>query len=446
MASATVVLIILDSGFVALAFPEIEREFSTTPRSTLSWVSSGYFIALASLMLLAGGLAERFGQKRIFIGGIGIYAVGAIAMATAPAAWVVIGARLLQGAGAAALTPVSLAIALPEFPTSRRSTAIAGWAVVGGLSGVVAPTLGAIVVDLGGWRAPFVLLVGLLGLVAVAAVRTLRPDRPASNPQPIDALSVPLTFAAIGGLAIALSKGRDWGLADSRTLASLIIGLVCLPLLLRRSQQKNTGLIDLSLFRIGSYTKGSLASVTTQLGFFAFFFTSPLFFTEVWGYSVLAAGLALALQQGTSALFGLPLGRITERFGAGAVVGAGGIVASLSFVWLVLMVDESPNFWVAIAPAFIIGGLGTMANGAMSTSLAFREIGDANLGMASSGYYVTRRIASGLGVVLGAAILGDATGGDSLGRFKLVWAVAAAAYFLSGLSGFADHKASSPPS
>lgn len=131
VASSTVILIILDSGFVSLAFPEIEKEFASTDRSTLSWISSGYFISLAALMLITGRLAERVGTRRVFIAGLATYAIGALTMAVSATPLLVIAARLVQGAGAAALTPVSLAIALKEFPISRRSTAIGGWAMIG---------------------------------------------------------------------------------------------------------------------------------------------------------------------------------------------------------------------------------------------------------------------------------------------------------------------------
>lgn len=437
VASSTVVLIILDSGFVSLAFPEIEEEFANTERSTLSWISSGYFIALAALMLVTGRLAERIGRRRVFVGGLAIYALGAVAMALASTPLLVIAARLVQGSGAAALAPVSLAIALKEFPISRRSTAIGGWAVIGGTSGVVAPTIGAVLVDGLGWRAPFVLLAALLVIVAFVAMRALEVDPPTDTPSAIDLASIPLAIAAVGGAALVLTKARDWGL-DQRLAVTLGVSVVAGALLLHRSRSAAGSLIDLTLFKIRSYSVGSLASVFTQIGFFAFFFTAPLFFTEVWGYSVLAAGFALAFHQGVAAVVGMPLGRLADRVGVYRIVGFGGFVAALSFVLMILLVDAAPNLGLAIVPAFVLGGIGTMANGAFTTSIALRKIDDDALTRASSGYYVTRRLASGLGVVIGTAILGDASGPESLGDFKLVWAFAGACYAMSGLVAFAD--------
>jgi len=438
VASATVVLIILDSGFVSLAFPEIEDEFLTTQRSTLSWISSGYFIALASLMLVTGRLAERVGRRRVFVGGLATYAIGALVMSIAATPALIIGARLVQGAGAAALTPVSLAIALKEFPISRRSTAIGGWAVIGGTSGVLAPTIGAVVVDWFGWRAPFVLLAILLVVVAVVALQIIDADPVTNESSPVDFASVPLAIAAVGGAALVLTKVRTWGALDLRILVGMVVSLVCGALLLHRSRSAPGSLIDLTLFSIKSYSVGSVASVFTQVGFFAFFFTAPLFFTEVWGYSVLAAGFALAFHQGVAAVVGLPLGRFADRVGVRLIVGFGGLTAAVSFALMVAFVDTTPNLWLAIIPAFVLGGIGTMANGAFTTSIALREINDEALARASSGYYVTRRLASGLGVVIGTAILGDASGADSLDEFKLVWAFVGVCYAISGLSAFAD--------
>jgi len=438
VAASTVVLIILDSGFVALAFPEIEEEFANTERSTLSWISSGYFISLASLMLVTGRLAERVGRRRVFIGGLATYAIGALVMAMAATPLLVIAARLVQGAGAAALTPVSLAIALKEFPMSRRSTAIGGWAVIGGTSGVIAPTVGAVLVDGFGWRAPFILLATLLVVVSLVAMRILDADPVTDTPSAIDLPSVPLAIAAVGGAALVLTKARSWGPLDLRIVATLGVAAIAGALLLHRSRSAAGSLIDLTLFKIRSYSVGSLASVFTQMGFFAFFFTAPLFFAEVWGYSVLAAGFALAFHQGVAALVGLPLGRLADRVGVRRIVGFGGLAAALSFVSMIAFVDTTPNLGLVIVPAFVLGGVGTMANGAFTTSIALREIDDDALTRASSGYYVTRRLASGLGVVIGAAILGDASAPESLGDFKVVWAFAGVCYAASGLVAFAD--------
>lgn len=438
VASATVVIIIFDSGFVSLAFPELEEEFADTERSSLSWISSGYFISMASLMLVAGRLAERVGRRRVFIGGLATYAVGALTMAVAPTPLLIIAARLVQGAGAAALTPVSLAIALKEFPMSRRSTAIGGWAVIGGTSGVLAPTVGAVVVEGFGWRAPFVLLALLLGAVAVVAMRVLDADEVTGEPAPIDIPSVPLAIASVGSAALVLTKVRTWGVADPRVLLGVVVAVMAGSVLVRRSRSAAGSLIDLELFAVRSYSVGSIASIFTQIGFFAFFFTAPLFFTEVWGYSVFSAGLALAFHQGISALVGLPLGKLADRVGVRLIVGFGGLLVALSFTLMVVLVDQSPNLAIAILPAFAIGGIGTMANGAFTTSIALREIGDDALTRASSGYYVTRRLASGIGVVIGTAILGDASGPGSLGDFKAVWVFVGLCYAISGTVAFFD--------
>lgn len=438
-------LIIFDSAFIALAFPLIEDEFASSSRTTLSWVSSCYFISLATLMLVAGRVADRVGRRVVFLAGLTMYAFGALLMGFAGSVPVLLGARTLQGAGAAALTPVSLAIVLPEFPASRRSTAIGGWAVLGGSAGVLAPTLGALIVNWGGWRAPFVVLVGLLAGVGIAALYILDADPPAALTAPIDLMSVPLAVLAIGGFALALTEAGDWGLSDARMITTLGISSAALPALLWRSARKEGGLIDLRLFNVRSYAFGSAASVFTQIGFFAFFFATPLFFTEAWGYSVVAAGLALALNQGVSAVVGLPLGHLADKIGVATIVAVGGALSTVSFVWLAISVGEEPNFGLAIVPAFVIGGIGGMANGAFTTSLALRDIDDDALTRASSGYYVTRRLASGMGVVLASVILGDASGVDSLERFRILWFFVAVCYALSGACALAPNRPANVP-
>jgi len=434
VASAAVVLTMFDATFVTLAFPEIETAFDDTSRAVLAWVSTGFFVATAGLMLVAGRLADRLGARRVFVAGLIIYGVGAVAVACAPWAWWLLSARAVQGAGAASLAPVSLAMALPEFPTSRRSSAIPAWAVVGALSAVAAPTSGAVVVDVLGWRGPFVVLAAGAGVMVVLAVRVLRPDGRAKRVR-IDWVGVPLTIAAAGGSALLVGQGPRWGWGAAPTLATLLVLAAVVPSLVWWSLRLGErALFDVGLFRHRAYAAGCAASVLTQVGFFCFLFPSPLFFTSVWGYSVLAAGFTLALQQVSAAVVGMPVGRLADRVGPGRVVFVGGLIAAASLWTFALRVGPEPAFATVVLPLFLIMGIGMMMNGSISTSAALHGLPDEALPRAGAAYYVTRRLGSGLGVAAAVAILGDRTGPDALDRYRVVWVVAGAAYLASGLS------------
>ena len=388
-------------------------------------------VSLAALMLPAGGLAERFGLKRVFQGGLAVYAAGAALLALATSPEVLIGARIVQGAGAAALAPVSLAIALPEFPSTRRSTAIGAWAVVGSASAVVAPTLGALIVDSWGWRAPFVFTIAIVAATSLIATRVLRTDGVATRSGSVDWLAVPLTIVAIGSVAVALGQGSRWGWTSSMSLGLWAVAAVSVPALVHVSRTRAGALLDVALFGRRTFVVGSLASVFTQLGFFSFFFPIPLFFTSVWAYSVLTAGAMLVVQQSVSGVVGLPVGRLADRIGPGPVVVIGGCLAAAALWLFAVRVDGYPAFVQLALPVAVVSGLGMMMNGSISTAAALAGLPDDALARASAGFYVTRRLASGLGVVAAVSILGDRGDSAPLDRFRLVFVFSGLCYAAS---------------
>jgi EmrB/QacA subfamily drug resistance transporter len=426
--SATVVLIILDAGFVALAFPEIEATFDETSRSTLGWVSSGYFIALSSFMLVAGWLGDRLGRRRVFFVGLLVFAIGALLTALATSAWMLIAARVVQGTGAAALTPVSLAMVLPAFPPERRATAIGAWGVAGAVSGIVAPTSGAFLIEWIGWRAPFILFVPL-ALIAWLVGRRVLPDESGSDPDgAVDFVGIGAATFAVAAVAVVVVKGDQWGWLDPTTLTFLVVAAVSAPLLVHRARTRVGTPLDVDLFSIRSYASASVVSFLSQAAFFSFFFSAPLFLIDVWEWSTLQAGFAMALNQISAAVVGISAGRWADRNGHSGVIVAGGALGAVGHGWLAWAAGPEVDAWLVMVPSFVIGGVGSMLIGTTTSAAAFRDVDDDRLGRASGSYYVTRRLGSAAGAVAAVAILGDAAGVSAVDRFRLIWGFSAVCF------------------
>ena len=432
--SATVVLVILDAGFMALAFPEIEDEFADTSRATLGWALSGYFIALATLMLPAGWLADRTGRRRVFFAGLGVFALGAACTALSTTPVLLIGSRVVQGAGAAALTPVSLAMVLPVFPAARRATAVGAWAVAGASAGVVAPTLGALLVETAGWRAPFLTFAPITLVAWLVGRRVLEPDTARSPDRAVDLVGVVLTTVAVASGALAVSQGDEWGWTSPATLAAIGVVVVTGPLLFRRARHDPDAVLDVEVFSVRSFSTSTVVSVLSQAGFFAFFFSLPLLLIDVWGWSTLEAGLALAFNQAVSAVVGLPAGRRADRRGPVGVIVVGGVIAAVGYGWLALGVDEEPALSTLLVPTLILAGAGSMMVGGTISAAAFRDVDDDRLGRASAAHYVTRRLGSAVGAIVAVAVLGDRLGVDALPSFRTIWLFTAACYVGSALA------------
>ena len=429
--SATVVLIILDAGFVALAFPDIEARFDETSRTTLGWVFSGYFIALATLMLLAGWLGDRVGRRRVFFAGLALFALGAVLTGASTSPAMLIASRVVQGAGAAALTPVSLAMVLPAFPSQRRATAVGAWGVAGALAGVISPTLGAVLIEAAGWRAPFFFFAPL-ALVTWLVGRRVLPDEPGGNPEgSIDLWGITLTIVSVAAVAVVVTQGGSWGWQRATTLGFVALFMASGTALLRRSRAHPSTLLDLNLFRVRSYASASLVSVLSQAAFFSFFFSIPLFLIDVWGWSTLEAGLAVALNQSAAATVGISAGRRADRTGHVGVVTGGGIMAAAGYGWLAFGAGPDAEVLAFLVPALVIGGFGSMMIGSTISAAAFRDVNDALLGRAAGSYYVTRRLGSAAGAVAAIAILSDRVGVDAVSRFQWIWVFSATCYLAS---------------
>lgn len=431
--SATVVLIILDAGFVALAFPEIEARFADTSRATLGWVFSGYFIALAAFMLLAGWLGDRLGRRRVFFAGLGLFALGAVMTAASVSPGMLISSRIVQGVGAAALTPVSLAMVLPAFPHDRRALAVGAWGVAGAAAGIVSPTLGAGLIELAGWRAPF-LFFAPLAVVTWLVGRRVLPDLPGDDPDgSIDLAGIALTTTAVASAAVVVTQGDDWGWGSPATLIFAALAVASGPAVIGRARTHPGALLDLALYRVRSYASANVVSFLSQAGFFSFFFSIPLFLVDVWGWTTWEAGLAVALNQVAAAVVGLPAGRRADAHGHVGVVSAGGLLSALGYGWLALGAGEAVELWVILVPALVVGGFGSMMIGSTISAAAFRDVDDGLLGRAAGSYYVTRRLGSAAGAIAAVALLGERVGADAVDRFRWIWAFSAACYLVSGV-------------
>ena len=216
--SVSIFLVAMDVTIVSVALPGISRSFRHASQAELSWVFTAYNITFAALLLLAGKFGDRLGRKRAFLGGLVIFMTASVLAGLAPSAAVLIGARVLQAAGSALIYPASLALLLPEFPSSRRSMAIGLWGGIAGLGGAIAPTLGALLVDWAGWRSVFFINVPFVAAALIAGTRVLRESKAENARDRFDPVAVPVAALAVGLLVLGVVQGEPWGWGDPRTL------------------------------------------------------------------------------------------------------------------------------------------------------------------------------------------------------------------------------------
>src|SRR5580765_917371 len=218
----------LDAMVLYVAFGAIRRDFPDVSAAALSWILSGYTIVLAAGMIGAGRWADRLGRRRVFLAGMGVFTVASALCAAAPGVGVLVAARVLQGVGAAALTPASLALILEAFPKSRVPQAIALWGAAGALAAALGPTVGGLFGGVWGWLGGFVGNVPIGIAIAIRGPWLLDESRePEGAPLPDSVGTVAVTIALVL-VALGTVQSSEWGWSSARTIGALLAGLMLL--------------------------------------------------------------------------------------------------------------------------------------------------------------------------------------------------------------------------
>jgi EmrB/QacA subfamily drug resistance transporter len=402
-----VFLAVLDLFIVNIAFPDIRRSFSSASLSSLSWILSAYAIVFAAVLVPAGKLGDIVGRKRIFLAGLLIFLTGSALSAAAPSVDFLIGARVLQAVGGAAMTPTSLGLILPLFPAEKRATVIGLWAAIAGVGAAAGPPIGGLLVE-ASWR--WIFLVNLpLGVFAVVRTAQLIPEiRDPERGRFPDVLGSLMLVVAIGSLTLGLVKGPDWSW-DARSLGAFAAAVVLLALFTLRSARHPAPVVELSLLRPPAFALASLSALLFFAAFAVLLIGNVLFLTSVWHYSVTRAGFAFFPGPFTAALTAAFSGRLGGRFGSARFGAPGGIIFALASVWFLTRLGDQPHYLARYLPGTIVGGLGVGLILPAITALAASTLPPARLATGIGVQTTFRQIGAALGLACFVAIVGSST-------------------------------------
>ena len=286
-------LTVIDVSIVNVAFPSIRRELGAS-EAGLSWVLSGYSVALGAVLLIAGRLAARKGRRRFFMIGVAVFVAGSLASGLAPAvSWLIV-ARVIQGIGASILSPASLSMILPLFPPSRRSMVIGVWGASAALGAALGPSAGAILLDLLSWRWVFLVNVPIGALILTLAPRYIAESLDPDAERDFDLVGVPAGTLGVALLLVAVVQGADWGYGSMTTAAVAFAGVGLLILLVVRSATHPSPLLDLGLFRLRSFWSASAGQLFFTTAFIAIILIKTLLLQEWSECSPRVVGASLA--------------------------------------------------------------------------------------------------------------------------------------------------------
>jgi EmrB/QacA subfamily drug resistance transporter len=407
--SASSFLVYLDATIVNVAFPVIRASVGGATLAGLSWILSAYGIVFAALLVPGGRLSDLVGGRRLFLAGLAAFTAGSLLCALAPSVSLLVAARVLQAAGGAMLVPASQLLVMAAHPAEQRMKVIGVMAGVAALASALGPVLGGLAVDLAGWRLVF--LVNLpVGLAALAIGRRLQapPKRPTAG-RP-DLAGSGLAIAAVGALALGAVQGPVWGWSDPWVIGAFAASALLTPLLLWRCAHHAAPVLELSLFRARSFSTGNLGALLLGTSFFGLVLANALYLTQVWDYSVLRAGLAIAPGPLASAVAAILAARFTDRIDPRRFILPGAVIAAAAGVWLATQVGPEREFLAAWLPGMLLMGVGVGLGFATIVAVCVRDFGPAQLGIGSGMSATTRQIGAVLGVAILIAILGPAPG------------------------------------
>jgi EmrB/QacA subfamily drug resistance transporter len=420
VSAAAVYVVFLDATIVNIAFPAISADFSGVTRSGLSWVLNAYAVVFGALLVTAGRLADDQGRKRVFLAGLAVFALGSALCGLAPSAATLIAARVVQGVGGALLVPASLALLLPEFPLSKRATAVGMWAACGAIASATGPSIGALLIEGPGWR--WVFFVNLpFCLAAVWFGRRVLVESKGGARGRVDVLGVLLVTAVFGLLSLGLVQGGQWGWSSYRTVGVLVNAAVLAPVLVLRSLHHEHPAMPVRLFRVRMFSVATSATLLYGAAFFGQILVSVLFLTGVWEYSILRTALAILPGPLVAAISAPIAGKLADRHGYRAVVVPGAAFFAVGALLMALAMPGHPAYLTHFLPLQLL--LGVSIGTTMSTlgAAASQALPPSQFGAGSAVSSAARQLGAVLGVALVIAVLGTPAPAEALQAFHHAW-------------------------
>jgi len=439
---AGIAMVNLDLFVANVALPSIGRAFHGADLASLSWVLNAYAIIFAALLVPAGRVADRMGRRTAFLAGVVVFALSSAWCAASTGVWELVAARVVQAAGGALLMPASLGLLLSVAPPARRSAAIRGWTAIGGVAAALGPVIGGLLVE-ASWHWVFLINVPVAVVTLAAGIRVL-PRAAASTDEPRpDVLGAALLTAGVGVLALALVKADAWGWGSARVIGLLVASVVLAIAFWWRSARHPAPVIEPHLFRLPAFGTATAAGLVFGTAFGAMLLLVTLWCQDVWGWSALRAGLAVAPGPAMVPFLSVGAGPLARRVGAGPVAAAGCAIYAGGCVFWRLSLSLTPDYPAHMLPGMLMTGVGVGLTLPTLVSAAVSAVPPARFATGSGIVTMARQVGIVLGVAVLVTVLGSPAREGALvafGRSYVLTASLAATAGVASLLLIASHR------
>jgi EmrB/QacA subfamily drug resistance transporter len=401
-------VVVLDAAIVNVALPSIQRDLHFSQQD-LQWVVNAYVLTFGGFLLLGGRAADLLGRRRVFIAGLVLFSLASLAGGFATSEGVLIGARAVQGLGAAILSPAALSIVVTMFREgAERNKALGAWGAVAGSGGAAGVLLGGVLTDTLGWQ--WVLFVNVpIGIIAaLLAPVLLAESRREGAERNYDVAGAITSTAGLVVLVYAVVKAVDNGWGSASTLGLLGVSAVLLLAFAVIETRARQPLVPFRVFRIGSVAGANITGILMGAALFSMFFFISLYMQQILGFSALEAGLAYLPLAGSIIVAAGVASQLVNRLGAQRVLVGGLLLVAAGLVWFSQVSVGGSYVEDVLFPSLLAGwGLGFAFVPVTIASQA--GIGQSDAGLASGLINTAQQVGGALGLAVLATVANSAT-------------------------------------
>jgi EmrB/QacA subfamily drug resistance transporter len=388
-------------------------------------------LTFAALLLTGGKLADLLGRRLVFVGGLAVFTASSLACALAPNAEFLIGARVVQGVGAALLNPASLSIITATFPPRERGAAIGIWAGVSATALAIGPFVGGLLTEHVGWSSIFFVNVPIGAIAIVASLLLIDESKDTSEGQRLDPAGLLTSGIGLFALVYGMIEANNYGWSSPRIVGAFALAAVSLVTFVVLEHRQRRPMLDLGLFRSGTFVGASLVVLLSTLALFGVLFYVSLYMQNVLGYAPVKAGAAFLPMTLLIIVIAPLAGRRSDRVGSRWILVFGStLLAAQLFYFSQLGANES--YW-ALVPGMLLGGIGIASIMSPSTAAALSGVPVDKAGVGSAVVNTARQLGGSIGIALMGAIVAYEVAGRSTSQ-AFVAGLSTALVVASGLA------------
>ena len=391
-------VVVLDIAIVNVALPSIQADLGFS-QENLQWVISAYALVFGGFLLLGGRLADILGRRSVFMVGIVVFSLGSLLCGLAWSEASLIGARALQGLGAATITPAALSILTTTFSEGReRNIALGAWGAVGGFGAAAGVLMGGILTDLLSWEWIFFVNVPVGVAAFVLAPVLLRESRDAHG-QSHDVPGAVLVTSGLLLLVLGITQGRQWEWLSAKTIGVFALSGVLLAAFALWEQRQREPLVPFSIFRLQTLTAANVAGFIMGTAMFSMFLMLTLYMQQVLGFSPLRTGLGYLAVAGTAVIWANVAAQVVNRIGVkpALIFGMSMLTAGLLYF---TQVSVDGSYWADLFPGFLILGLAIPFSFVPITIAALAGTKPHEAGLASGLINTSQQIGGAVGIAV----------------------------------------------